>query len=111
MKEGKLQLRGRLIRSLLYLRDMMPGTLVEAKVRCGRESCHCSSGEGLHSRFQLSLLIGGKPRAIHVPAELVKRVAKQVQMHKQFQESETRICELNLQDFLEEKEKQKKRRK
>ncbi len=107
MKDARLQLRGKLIRGLLLLRDMMPGTLVEAKVRCGRESCHCSSGEGLHSRFQLSLLIGGKPRAIHVPTELVDRVRRQVEMHKLFQEAEAKICNLNLEAFLQEKEKRK----
>jgi hypothetical protein len=109
MKDGQLQLRGKLIRSLLLLRDMLPGTLVEAKVSCGRESCHCSSGEGLHSRFQLSLLIGGKPRAIHVPAQFIERVRRQVELHKRFQEVEAKICDLNLEDFLREKEKHKKR--
>src|SRR5450756_2760900 len=65
-----LKLRGRLIRSLGSLREMLPGSFVERKRPCGRPNCHCADGESLHSQYQISVLIDGKPKALNIPAEL-----------------------------------------
>src|SRR6202158_6309224 len=72
-REPDLELRGRLIRSLGSLREMLPGSFVERKRACGRPNCHCADGEDLHSQYQISVLIDGKPKALNIPAELAAK--------------------------------------
>lgn len=101
-----LQFRGRLIRSLGTLREMLPGSFVERKRACGRPNCHCADGKRLHSQFQISVLVDGKPKTFHVPASLVEQVRQQVEMRHRFDAAAATICGINLRRFLQEKEKE-----
>jgi hypothetical protein len=99
-----LELRGKLIRNLGTLREMLPGSFVERKRACGRPNCHCADGKLLHSQFQISLLIDGKPKALHIPAELADMVREKVEMRRRFESAAATICGINLKRFLKEKE-------
>jgi hypothetical protein len=99
-----LELRGRLIRSLGSLREMLPGSFVERKRACGRPNCRCADGNNLHSQFQISLLIDGKPKALNIPAELVEKVRQKIEMRRRFDAAAASICRVNLNRFLKEKE-------
>jgi hypothetical protein len=101
-----LDLRGRLIRSLGSLRDMLPGSFVERKRACRRPNCHCADGKNLHTQFQISVLVDGKPKAFNVPATLVEQVRRQVEMRDRFDAAATTICGINLKRFLKQKEGQ-----
>src|SRR5229473_3511871 len=59
-----LELRGKLVRGLGSLREMLPGSFVERKRACGQPNCHCADGKNLHSQFQISVLVEGKPKAL-----------------------------------------------
>ena len=100
-----LDLRGRLIRSLAALREMLPGSFVERKRACGRPTCHCADGKQLHSQFQLSVLVDGKPKAFNVPAELAEQVREKVELRHRFEAAAATICHINLRRFLKQKEK------
>ena len=102
--EPDLGTRGRLIRSLGTLRDMLPGSFVERKRTCGRPNCHCADGQNLHSQFQISVLVEGKPETFNIPAKLVPRVRQQVEMRHRFDAAAATICGINLRRFLKEKE-------
>ena len=99
-----LELRGRLVRSLGSLRDMLPGSLVERKRACGRPNCHCADGKSLHAQYQISVLVDGRPKAFHVPAALVEQMRKQVEMHDRFDAAAATIRGINLRRFLKQKE-------
>jgi hypothetical protein len=99
-----LQSRGRLIRSLGSLREMLPGSFVERKRACGRPNCHCSDGKNLHSQFQISVLVEGQPRTFNIPAKLVEQVRRKVEMRRRFDAAAATICGINLRRFLQEKE-------
>ena len=101
-----LELRGRLIRSLGSLRDMLPGSFVERKRACGRPNCHCADGKNLHSQFQISLLVEGKPKTFNIPAKLLPKVRQQVEMRRRFDAAAATICGINLRRFLKDKENQ-----
>jgi hypothetical protein len=98
-----LELRGRLIRSLGALREMLPGSFVERKRACGRPNCHCADGKNLHSQYQISVLIDGKPKALNIPAELADQVREKIEMRRRFDAAAATICGLNLKRFLKEK--------
>jgi uncharacterized protein DUF6788 len=63
--DPELEARGRLIRSLGSLRERLPGSFVERKRACGRPNCRCADGQNLHSQYQISVPIEGKPRTFH----------------------------------------------
>src|SRR6266446_3547657 len=102
--ELDLELRGRLIRSLGALREMLPGSFVERQRACGRPSCHCADGKRLHPQYQISVLIDGKPKALNIPAEWVDQVREKIAMRRRFEAAAATICKLNLKRFLKEKE-------
>jgi hypothetical protein len=108
--EPDLELRGKLIRSLGALREMLPGSFVERKRACGRPNCHCADGKQLHSQYQISILIDGKPRALNIPAELVEKVREKIEMRRRFEAAAATICGVNLKRFLKEKLKEKEDR-
>jgi len=99
-----LELRGKLIRSLGSLREMLPGSFVERKRSCGQPNCRCADGKNLHSQFQISVLVDGKPKALNIPAELAEQVREKIEMRRRFESAAAAICRLNLKRFLKEKE-------
>jgi hypothetical protein len=102
--EPDLELRGQLIRSLGALREMLPGSFVERQRACGRSRCHCADGKRLHSQYQISVLIDGKPKALNIPAALVETVREKIEMRRRFEAAAATICSVNLKRFLQEKE-------
>ena len=103
-REPDLELRGKLVRSLGALREMLPGSFVERKRSCGRPNCHCADGKQLHSQYQISVLIDGKPKALNIPAKLVEKVREKIEMRRRFDAAAATICGVNLKRFLKEKE-------
>ena len=104
--DPELDLRGRLVRSLGTLRDMLPGSFVERRRRCGKTNCHCASGkpQDLHPQLALSVLVDGKLRTVHLNASLAQEVRRGVELHRRFQEAEGRICAINLRRLLRKKQ-------
>jgi len=109
-REPDLELRGKLIRSLGALREMLPGSFVERKRACGRPNCHCADGKELHSQYQISVLINGKPKALNIPAEFVEKVREKIEMRRRFEAAAATICSVNLKRFLKEKLREKEDR-
>jgi hypothetical protein len=103
-REPALELRGRLVRSLGSLREMLPGSFVERRRSCGRPNCHCADGKRLHSQYQISVLNDGKPKALNVPARLADEVREKIELRRRFDAAAATICEVNLKRFLKEKE-------
>lgn len=103
-REPDLELRGKLVRSLGSLREMLPGSFVQRKRPCGRPNCHCADGKRLHSQYQISVLIDGKPKALNIPAELAEKVRQKIEMRRRFDAAAATICRLNLKRLLKEKE-------
>src|SRR5437879_2367531 len=101
-REPDLELRGRLIRSLNALREMLPGSFVERKRACGRPNCQCADGKSLHSQFQISVLVDGKPKALNIPAGLADKVRDKIELRRRFDSAAATICRLNLKRFLQE---------
>ena len=100
-----LQLRGRLVRSLGRLREMLPGSFVERKRVCGRPNCHCADGKNLHTQYQISVLVDGQPKVFHIPAPLVEQVREKIALRERFEAAAAAICHINLRRFLKQKER------
>src|SRR6516162_3251548 len=100
-----LELRGKLVRSLGLLREMLPGSFVERKRACGRPNCHCADGKNLHSQFQISVLVDGQVKTFNVPAALVEQVRQKIELRRRFEAAAAAIWNINLRRYLKQKEK------
>jgi hypothetical protein len=109
-RDPDLELRGKLIRSLGLLREMLPGSFVERQRACGRPTCHCAHGKRLHRQYQISLLLDGKPQALNIPSKRVEEVREKIEMRRRFEAAAATLCSVNLKRFLQEKEKEKEDR-
>ena len=105
-----LERRGKLIRSLGSLREMLPGSFVERKRSCGQPNCRCADGTSLHLQYQLSVLVDGKPKAFNIPAILVDQVREKTEMRRRFDDAAEAVCCINLKRLLSEKAAAKVRR-
>ena len=103
--DPELDLRGRLVRGLGALRDMLPGSFVERTRKCGKPTCRCADGKQLHREFLLSVPFDGKAQTFHLPADRAEEVRARVEMRKRFEESAARIAQLNLRRYLRDREK------
>lgn len=105
--DPELQLRGRLVRRLGALREMLPGSFVERRRSCGKPQCHCADGEHLHAQYQLSVLAEGKLKTYNVPVGEVEEVRRRVDLHRRFQKAAAMITHLNLRRWLRERKARK----
>jgi len=66
-----LDQRRRALRALPSLEEVVRGSIVERRLRCGKASCRCARGQ-LHTATYLSVTFaGGRTEQISLPAELV----------------------------------------
>jgi hypothetical protein len=100
-----LRLRGRLVRSLGLLREMLPGSFVERRRACGRPNCRCADGKNLHTQYQISVLVDGQPKTFHIPAALIEQVRENIELRQRFEAAAEAICNINLRRLLKQKEK------
>ena len=105
--DPELDLRGRLIRGLGALREMLPGSFIERSRKCGNPNCRCADGKLLHREFLLSVVFEGKPQTVHLPADLVEEVRLKVEMRQRFEEAAGKIENLKHRRFLRQKEKER----
>ena len=106
--DSELQLRGRLVRSLGALREMLPGSLVERQRPCGKPNCHCADGKQLHPQYQLSVLTEGELKTYNVPGSEAEEVRRRVDLHRRFQKAAAMISALNLRRWLRERKQTKR---
>lgn len=102
--DAELDLRGRLVRGLGALREMLPGSFIERSRKCGKPTCRCANGERLHPQMLLSVLVEGKLKSINVPAALADEVRSHVELRKRFDQAAAQIADLNLRRFLRRKQ-------
>src|SRR5229473_1457812 len=100
-----LALRGKLIRGLGSLREMLPGSFVERKRPCGRPNCHCADGKNLHTQYQISVLVDGQAKTFNIPAALVEQVRQKIELRRRFERAAATICNINLRRYLKHKDK------
>ena len=105
--DSELQLRGRLVRSLGALREMLPGSFVARPRPCGKPNCRCAEGKRLHPQYQLSVWREGELKTYNVPAREAEEVRRRVDLHRRFQKAAAMIGALNLRRWLGERKQSK----
>ncbi len=89
--------RDELLASLPQLDNLMRGSLIERKVRCGKKTCRCATGEGHLSYYLSSLGKKGRTRLDYVPFSWVPLVRERLDKHRLTQEIVAELTEINLE--------------
>ena len=78
------------------VRDLLPGSLSETRRRCGKPTCHCTTGEG-HPSWYLTFMVGGKKRVEHIPTAWVADVRRRVDAGREFKQAVAEVLAANAQ--------------
>lgn len=66
--------RKRIIQQLPSLGEVIRGSLIERRLRCGKPTCHCVKGEGHHTWYLTVSFARGRTEQITVPEEWIPYV-------------------------------------
>ena len=76
--------------------DLLPGSLSESHMRCGKPGCHCAqAGDPGHSFWTLTFMVRTKKRTLHIPKELVDEVRQRVEAGRVFHDAVREILAAN----------------
>jgi len=84
------------VRQLQARRPVVAASLVQISKHCGREGCHCRTGEK-HTGHYLTFKVAGKTKTVYVPQDLVKEVGAWVKEHKRLRRLVQEISQLSVQ--------------
>lgn len=83
-----------LIRRFQFPEDLLPGSLSQQHLRCGKANCHCAQGEG-HPVWTLTFMADGKKHVQHIPKRLVDEVRERVAAGRQYQDALREVMAAN----------------
>jgi len=90
-----LDQRRRALRRLPSLEEVVRGSVVERRLRCGKAGCRCARGQ-LHTATYLSVTFaGGRTEQISLPAELVPLVRRWVVNYQVWWKAVEKISAIN----------------
>jgi hypothetical protein len=88
-----------LIRRFQFPDDLLPGSLSQQQLRCGKPNCHCAEGEG-HRVWSLTFMADGQKQVQHIPKHLVEEVRQRVEAGRAYQEALREVMAANAHLFV-----------
>lgn len=92
----ELQRRRQQLLDSKYSLDLLRGSLITRKVKCGKPNCHCALGQG-HPSLYLSSFYEGQNRIDYVPAKWEAWVKERLDNYHRLQELIVELAEINLE--------------
>lgn len=90
-----IEQRRRALRALPSLDEVLRGSVVERRLRCGKSGCRCARG-ALHAATYLSVTFaGGRTEQISLPAHLVPLARRWVANYQAWWRAVERISAIN----------------
>lgn len=99
-----------LLRRFQIPADLLPGSLYQAHLRCGKLTCHCAKGEG-HPAWYLTFMADGKKRIQHIPSDWVEEVRRKVEAGREYQDAVRDVLAANAQLLVLSRKQQRKTKK
>jgi hypothetical protein len=85
-----------LVRRFQLPDDLLPGSLSQSHLRCGKPTCHCAGGPG-HPVWSLTFMVQGKKHVQHIPKGWVEDVRRRVEAGREFQDAVREVLTANAQ--------------
>jgi hypothetical protein len=83
-----------LIRRFQLPEELLPGSLSQQHLRCGKPNCHCAAGDG-HEVWSLTFMADGKKHVQHIPKNLVEEVRRRVAAGREYQDAVREVLTAN----------------
>src|SRR5437867_2233457 len=81
--------------------NLLPGSLSESHIRCGKPTCHCAgSKDPGHTVWSLTFMVNGKKHVQHIPKHWVEDVRLRVAAGREFQDAIREVLAANAQLFV-----------
>jgi hypothetical protein len=84
------------VRQLQAQSPLVAASLVQIAKHCGRDGCHCQTGEK-HVGHYLTFKVAGKTKTVYVPKDLVGEVEGWVREHKRLRKLVQEISRLSVE--------------
>jgi hypothetical protein len=92
------QRKAELLRAFAIPEDLLPGSLSESHLRCGKPTCHCARPQDPgHSVWTLTFMVDGNKHTQHIPKEWVQEVQRRVNAGREFQDAVREVLAANAQ--------------
>lgn len=92
------QRKAEILRCFSIPDDLLPGSLSQSHLRCGKPTCHCAKPKDPgHPIWTLTFMAAGKKRTQHIPKEWVQQVQARVQAGREFQDAVREVLAANAQ--------------
>jgi len=92
------QRKAQLLRTFPIPDDLLPGSLSQSHLRCGKPTCHCARPEDPgHPIWTLTFMVNGKKHTQHIPNEWVQEVQRRVTAGREFQDAVREVLAANAQ--------------
>jgi hypothetical protein len=98
-----------LVRRFQLPDDLLPGSLSQSHLRCGKPTCHCADGPG-HPVWSLTFMVQGKKHVQHIPKDWVEDVRRRVEAGREFQDAEREVLAANAQLLVLARQQRRKPR-
>lgn len=114
--EARLQEQRELVRSLLFLREQLRGSLFTRYGECGKEACACRHGEKHGPYYVLSTRVAGRGGYAYLEAGKAREARDLVARYREFRKGLRRLKKINedlvelLRRYQETRSKQTSRR-
>ena len=92
------QRKAELLRRFPIPDDLLPGSLSQSHLRCGKPTCHCANPKDLgHPVWTLTFMVNGKKHTQHIPKDWAEEVHRRVHAGRQFQDAVREVLAANAQ--------------
>ena len=98
-----------LVRRFQLPDDLLPGSLSQSHLRCGKLTCHCADGPG-HPVWSLTFMVNGKKHVQHIPKDWVEDVGRRVEAGREFQDAVREVLAANAQLLVLARQQRRKPR-
>jgi hypothetical protein len=90
--------------------DLLPGSLSQSHLRCGKPTCHCADPKDLgHPFWTLTFMVDGKKHTQRIPTDWVADVQRHVQAGRAFQDAVREVLAANAQLLVLSRQQRLKR--
>jgi hypothetical protein len=87
-----------ILRSLPTMAHVIHGSLITRDIKCGKQNCHCATGDG-HMSLYLSSFYHGQTGMVYVPAIWETWIREGIENYGVMQDMLLELTELNLELF------------
>lgn len=92
------QRKAQLLRAFAVPDDLLPGSLSQSHLRCGKPTCHCAHPKDPgHPIWTLTFMVNGKKHTQHIPSDWVEEVQRRVTAGREFQDAVREVLTANAQ--------------